>query len=188
MKDREPPSAAASLVELKHSLNAMVIAWRGGATALNERLTVLGTPRSTVTGAAGTVFATADDGAPVVVTAVPVLSPAVAVEVTTRLAALEKSLGRRGAPAARGRAIVLCREAPSIEGWRALSLGLGPRDGDVYLHRGRVMQRLQPPPEVADRGSRLPALGEWSITDWVAAGALVLGVLLTVLGIRGMVG
>ena len=166
----------------------MVTAWRGGATALNERLTVLGTPRSVVAGAAGTVLATAADGTPVVVTALPVLYPAAAMDVARRLAALERSLGPRSAATSNGRAIMICSEPPSVQAWRALLVQLGPRGADVYVKQGRSMQRLEAPLEPAARGFRLPGPGEWSLTDWVAAGALLAGLLLTVLGVRGMLG
>jgi hypothetical protein len=165
----------------------MVIAWRGGATVLGERLEVLGTPRSGVPGAAGTVLALDRLGMPVVVVAVPALEPAMAMDVCRCLATLEKSVAAERAAPTRGKAIVLCSEPPSIQAWRALSVQLGPRDYDLYLRKGRVAQRLEPPSQLAERRLRLPGPGEWSITDWIAAAALLLGLVLTLVGLRGMV-
>lgn len=187
MKDSAPPSTPAPLAELKHTLNAMVIAWRGGATVLGERLTVLGVPKSAIPGAVETVLGIDEQRGPVVVAVAPVLAPAMAIDIARRLTALERSLRTEDLADASGRVIILCYEPPSVQAWRALSAQLGPRGGDVYLLRGRLTERLQPPAELGDRRFRLPGRGEWSIADWIAAGALLLGVLLTLLGVRGMV-
>lgn len=188
MKETQPPSTPRGQTDLKQTLNGLVAGWRAGATLLNERLTVLGTPRSQLQGAAGTVLATDDQGAPVTVTAVQTVSAGVATDIARQLSSLERSLERGGGSRRPGRVVVLCSEPPSIQAWRALSVRLGARDCEVYLQRRRNAERLQPPAGVAHQGSRLAGPGEWSLTDWIAAGALLLGVLLTILGLRGLAG
>ena len=187
VKDAAPASPFASSLELKHALNAMVIAWRGGATVVDERLTILGTAKATVSGAVATIFATGDDGAPVVVTAVPVVTPRAAIDIARRLDSLEKKLGSRTS-ATPGRALVLCSEPPSQRTWRTLALELGPRLAGVYVKDRRAMEPLVPPEDLGERQRRLTRPREWSLADWLAAAALVAGVVLTAVGLRGMLG
>jgi hypothetical protein len=189
VKETSPPSTpSGSPEELNHTINGLVNGWRGGALLLNERLSILGAPRATGSGAVRTIFATDQHGAPVVVSATPALVPGAAVDIARRLTALEKRLRAEAQERTTGRVILLCWEPPSLLAWRALSAQLGPRGKDVYLKQGRATVRLQPPSELAAGGLRLPGSGEWSVTDWIAAGALVLGILLTLLGLRGMAG